>query len=249
MLEEECKDYVFGYGSIINNTSRKSTLQGISPDFVAAGAETDHAVIATLSPEFGYKRCWCYRSSTGFTALGLKYCDRDSKERQSLLEIAGVLFPVPNSAALDAFDLRESGYRRICIPRNMINISLSSSHDNNCAGQLLTAARIWVYVPEPNRLLEPDESFPLLQTYIDTCLRGCLDWGGTTLVSSFLKSTFGWSEFYLNDAPMSRRPWLHRPEYSVIDKCLEEHNLHVRFSDRKHPEEFSSQHLTSLRGT
>jgi hypothetical protein len=88
-----------------------------------------------------------------------------------------------------------------------------------------------------------------LQTYIDTCLRGCLDWGGTALASSFIKSTFGWSEFYLNDAPMSRRPWLHRPEYSLIDKCLEEHNLHVKFSDRKHPEEFSSQHLTSLRGT
>lgn len=248
MLTEECKDYVFGYGSIINNVSRKSTLQSISPNLTASDADVDHAVIATLSPEFGYKRCWCFRSSTGFTALGLKYCDGGSKERQCLLGVTGVLFPVPSSAALDAFDLRESGYRRICIPRDMITVSLSSKHEIECTKQPLSTARIWVYIPEPNRLSEPDESFPLLQTYIDTCLRGCLDWGGTTLVSSFLKSTFGWSEFYLNDAPMSRRPWLHRPEYSVIDKCLEENNIHVRFSERKHPEEFSSQHLTSLRG-
>ena len=241
------KDYVFGYGSIINNFSRKTTLQCLSANSHVADTDGDEAVIATISPLFGYERCWCYRSSTGFTALGLKRCE-DESDRQKLKEISGVLFPIPNAAALKSFDVRESGYHRVLIPNELIRIdnSIARSECENTEQQF--TGRVWVYIPEANRLSEPDENFPLLQTYIDTCIRGCLEWGGTALVSNFLLSTSGWNEFYLNDAPMSRRPWLHRPEYSVIDKCLEEHDFHVRFSERKHPEEFSSQHLTSLRG-
>jgi hypothetical protein len=244
------KDFVFGYGSIINNASRRSTLQSISTQLASRDQGVDDAVLATLSPEFGYKRCWCYRSSTGFTALGLKYCAEGSYERQSLTEISGVLFPVPNSEALKAFDLREAGYRRVPIPHHLISVVTAvDSFDTDRSGPTSVHGKVWVYIPECSRLSEPDENFPLLQTYIDTCIRGCLDWGGSALVSKFLKATSGWNEFYLNDAPMSRRPWLHRPEYSLIDKLLEEHDSHVKFSCRKHPEEFSSQHLTTLRGT
>ena len=244
------RDFVFGYGSIINNASRKSTLQSISSQASLRDQGIDDAVLATVSPEFGYKRCWCYRSSTGFTALGLKYCAEGSDERQSLTEISGVLFPIPNSEALEAFDLRETGYRRVSIPHHLISVVIvSGTSETDRSGEAVIDGKVWVYIPECSRLAEPDENFPLLQTYIDTCIRGCLDWGGSALVSKFLKTTLGWNEFYLNDAPMSRRPWLHRPEYSLIDKCLEEHDFHVKFSCRKHPEEFSSQHLTSLRGT
>lgn len=247
-MEEEV-DYVFGYGSIINNTSRRSTLQCLPGSSAVADAGCENAVFVTLSPQFGYKRCWCYRSSTGFTALGLKYCREDSDERQNLQEISGVLFPVPNAAALSAFDLRETGYQRVSVPLHLITVVTNSDSNCQCVNQpAILCGKIWVYIPESNRLFEPDENFPLLQTYIDTCIRGCLDWGGTSTALKFLTSTSGWNEFYLNDAPLSRRPWLHRPEYSLIDKCLEEVDFHVKFSERKHPEEFSSQHLTSLRG-
>lgn len=50
--------------------------------------------------------------------------------------------------------------------------------------------------------------------------RGCLEWGGEQVATEFLLSTEGWSEFFLNDAPLSRRPWLHRPDFDVIDKIL-----------------------------
>lgn len=243
-------DYVFGYGSIINNLSRRSTLQSLSQS-AADEKRADCAVFATLSAKFGYKRCWCYRSSTGFTALGLKFCGDEGVENLCDSQgIGGVLFHIPNAAALNAFDVRETGYHRISIPLQYVTVSDSSASaaENNTRPALMNG-RIWVYIPEASRTADPDENFPLLQTYIDTCVRGCLDWGGIPSASTFLTTTFGWNEFYLNDAPMSRRPWLHRPEYSLIDKCLQDFDYHVKFSERKHPEEFSSQHLTSLRGT
>ena len=39
---------------------------------------------------------------------------------------------------------------------------------------------------------------------------GCLDVGGEDMATALLLGTSGWSEFFLNDVPMSRRPWLHR---------------------------------------
>ena len=242
-------DYVFGYGSIINNLSRRSTLQCLSQS-TTEGKHADHAIFASLSAKFGYKRCWCYRSSTGFTALGLKFFgNEDADNICDSQGIGGVLFPIPNADALNSFDIREVGYHRVSVPLHHITVlsSLDVATQSSTKPALLTG-RIWVYIPEASRTADPDENFPLLQTYIDTCIRGCLDWGGTQLASNFLRTTFGWNEFYLNDAPMSRRPWLHRPEYSIIDKCLEELDYHVKYSERKHPEEFSSQHLTSLRG-
>ena len=266
-------DYVFGYGSIINSISRGSTLQCLSA--TTDEVIVDHAVFATVSSSFGYRRCWCYRSSTGFTALGLKYCgDNGSEGVDNALDlkgIGGVLFPIPNAAALAAFDLRETGYTRVQIPLEYVTVtatananaaspptssstfissSLATSESaNDCSLKPAIAnGKIWIYIPDTSRIADPDENFPLLQTYIDTCVRGCLEWGGTSFVSDFLLTTSGWNEFYLNDAPMSRRPWLHRPEYSIIDKCLEKLDSHVKFSERKHPEEFSTQHLTTLRG-
>lgn len=211
------------------NVYRRSTLQHISVN--------DEAILATLSPKFGYKRSWCFRSSTGFTALGMQQIDI---ENDACLGICGVLFPIPNSESLTAFDLREVGYYRMAVPSHLITLS----SNKNCP----VIGKVWIYIPEANRLSDPDENFPILQTYVDICIRGCHDWGGVSLVSDFLISTSGWNDFFLNDTIMSRRPWLHRPDYLLIDKCLEDHGSHTKFVERRHPEEFASHHLTSLRG-
>ena len=47
------------YGSVMNGSSRKSTSDCGVP------------VLAKLLPSAGYRRCWNFRSLTGFTALGL----------------------------------------------------------------------------------------------------------------------------------------------------------------------------------
>ena len=98
---------LFGYGSIINPCSRQSTLS--KPNVPAVNVR--------LLPGFGHIRSWCFRSTTGFTALGIE----KAKPGQEA-SINGVLFPVcmplSGSAATDepsdmsAFDEREVGYTR-----------------------------------------------------------------------------------------------------------------------------------------
>jgi cation transport regulator ChaC len=247
--------YIIGYGSIINNSSRQMTLSKVIPNY----NEQVDAVAVVLSVKFGYKREWCYRSSTGFTALGLMKCSSADSPSSTEEEIDpydginGVLFRVPNLDSLHAFDQREKGYYRVLVPFHYILVleSLGDPPTQSYAKAIskeLYQKKIWVYIPEPCNSLYPDENYPILQTYVDICFRGCLQWGGEEFAIEFLRSTSGWSNFYLNDAPMSRRPWLHRPDYMIIDKCLQQLSAHVCYTERRHPEDYASQHLTSLRG-
>eukprot|EP01041_Mallomonas_annulata_P005305 gene5305-10615_t len=266
-------NYIFGYGSIINDTSRLQTINSTSqtpistsiiPHGQAGSFEGDQAVAAYLSSEFG-QRSWCFRSSTGFTALGLTLnTPFDNKNNNSSSNnICGVLFPVLCALSLAAFDQREVGYTRVRIPSSLITIntsigSISARNRASTLNSLLLEQQqqnettndniyLWVYIPNNQYRAMPDEEFPILQTYVDVCVRGCLQWGGEAYAIEFLRNTSGWSDFYLNDAPMSRRPWLHRMDYISIDKCLQELTEHVRFVSRKHPEEFAARHLTALR--
>ena len=56
-----------------------------------------------------------------------------------------------------------------------------------------------------------------------------------------MQTTGGWSEFWLNDAPLSRRPWLHRPRHAEIDAILQAEQARTRFDERRHPEDFSGR--------
>ena len=64
----------------------------------------------------------------------------------------------------------------------------------------------------------------------------------------WVRTTGLWSPFWLNDAPMSRRPWLHRPRHAEIDDVLREQGEHTHFAERRHPEDFSGRWMGSLRG-
>jgi cation transport regulator ChaC len=248
-------DYIFGYGSIINNASRRATLEAALSslhDNINAPSQED-AVIAHLSPKFGFIRSWCFRSATGFTALGLQLRGSANESVSEEVDICGVLFPVPSANALSAFDIREVGYFRKEVPAEYVTVAADIGPECHkvMASTLknkMYAVRIWTYVPEPSRSATPDEEYPIIQTYVDVCIRGCLQWGGIDLAKQFVLSTHGWNEFFLNDAPTSRRPWLHRPDYTEIDGILEELTDHVKFSERRHPEEYASRHLMTAQG-
>lgn len=256
--DETTSSFLFGYGSIINDFSRLATLGEIQCGIVetsckgnysTGGAqEGDTAVAAFLSSMFQHRRSWCYRSSTGFTALGLVPSIESSTE-----EVFGVLFPLaPSELAL--FDSREVGYKRVEIPKEYIHICLDRGSKQARERAAVYASmqssgqpfKVWVYIPSEDK--EASEEYPILQTYLDICIRGCLRWGGTSVATEFLRNTHRWSVYFLNDAPLSRRPWLHRLDYLVVDECMELMGDNILFSQRLHPEEFAARHLTALRG-
>jgi tetratricopeptide (TPR) repeat protein len=257
--------WCFGYGSLINNESRCGNSTSNQDEC------EDGAVFVTVSPEFGYVRAFCSRSSTGFTALGL--IPRKTADYDDNVGITGVLFPV-TSQRLYELDEREKDYRRQEVPHELISNArkwqgnqhkgLQSNKARNNEVNLHTVLSptdiVYTYVPhahvestvadtgskykdgmkahdirdQPTMIQEATDEYPILQTYVDTCLSGCLQWGGVSCMDDFVTSTCMWSIHYLNDCPLSRRPWIHRPYYLEIDKILEKYASHTFYSSRKH---------------
>lgn len=79
-----------------------------------------------------------------------------------------------------------------------------------------SSAAVWMYVPETHE--RPTSDFPVVQTYLDVVLNGCMQWGGVSAAEEFIRTTGGWSEYFLNDTPLGRRPWLNRLNYQLIDQ-------------------------------
>ena len=226
------------------------------------------AVLCEVLPSFGYERAWNFRCPHGFTALGLQ-ARRGTGEGAGM---CGVLF-APGSS-MESFDLREQGYVRKQLRREDIRLIESErscdcdcceATQGRCAAAQVRALvswlkgepmedercrfRIWVYVPTDENIGAPEVGFPICQTYVDVVVGGCLAWGGESLALSFLETTLGWSTFFLNDVPLARRPWLHRPkEWRAIDHVLKLRRRETHFDARKHPEEYAALTAASSQG-
>mmetsp|Transcript_5933 Transcript_5933/g.9348 ORF Transcript_5933/g.9348 Transcript_5933/m.9348 type:complete len:1203 (+) Transcript_5933:87-3695(+) len=239
-------DYMFGFGSIMNTSTHAPWLANDEEMAALPGA------VATLQSSFGYQRRWNFRSSTGFTALGLSSAEKNSAEDMTTQSgINGVVFRIKRSMIPD-FDRREVGYKRVLIPLEFLDFT--SDTPKKCKEQakfnLTSKDRIWFYVPLPSHCFHADENHPLLQSYVDTVLQGCLEWGGESMVEDFILMTGGWSTFFLNDTPSSRRPWLFRKEYNTIDRLLQKYSEQTHYADRRHPEEFASDMMKlRMKGT
>ena len=71
-------------------------------------------------------------------------------------------------------------------------------------------------------LLPPSAEYPILQTYVDVCLTGCLE-HGEEFAREFIQTTFLWAPYWLNERELARRPWLHQKQNVKIDRLLKEH--------------------------
>jgi hypothetical protein len=193
--------FIFGYGSLINTPSRNSTAAAPIP-----------AIPVRVSAAFGFIRTWNDRSPSGFTALGL----RKPHDGEKASTINGVLYAVDGDD-MAKFDAREEGYARVEVPHEDIEAVSWQS--------VPAAGHIWVYVPvrpggEPGvGLPEPDAAFPMLESYIDVVVEGGLEYG-PDFAREIIETTADWSEFWLNDRELARRPWVHDVKSGAVDKLL-----------------------------
>jgi hypothetical protein len=214
--------FIFGYGSLVDTASRDSTAK-----------KPTVAVPARVSAGLGYVRCWCSRSRSGFTALGL----RRPAPGESATTINGVLYPVEGED-MAAFDAREAGYARVEVPRDQIQ-AVSWQ-------RLPERGEIWVYVPttegrEPGvGLPAPSGAFPLLQSYIDVVVEGGMEYG-PDYAREIVATTTDWSAYWLNDRELPRRPWVFDKRSRAVDKILAATAPH--FADRMFPEEYAAERI------
>jgi len=189
--------FVVGYGSLMEEASRRRTSPRAGPA---------HPV--ELS---GFRRGWFERgASVGFstTYLGVR---PDAQGRMNAVVYA---VDVEEVAATDA---RESSYCRTSVPLGHIAMREGSF-------SLPGNAQAWIYATDPRRIAPPDARYPIVESYVDLFLSGCLEQEERFQLEGFAReciaSTAGWSEHWVNDRIYPRRPFVHQPRAGEIDRLL-----------------------------
>jgi len=207
--------WIFGYGSLISQSSRDSTyvtnlpwkpvkVFGIGRGWWAPGTVTA-----------GWAGIINQDEQTAPTFLGA-YFDNSST-------INGVIFQV-NSTAKAAFDVREltgAGYTVITVPYTSI-----TAYD----GVPLTSSdTIYFYNVPADQLTLPTEEAPIVTSYIDIIMNSCLaidavlNPGYYNFSLDFVATTQGWSPYWVNDRLLPRRPWVYSPNSAIIDNILSQY--------------------------
>ncbi len=114
----------------------------------------------------------------------------------------GVLIEV-DAVTLAEFDKREHGYQRVNIQWD--NITFVSNKPSVITGT------VWVYIN--NDFCSPCSQKPIIQSYIDTVLAGCLSIS-PQFAELFMLTTQGWQYAYENDR--------HQPKYGNLAHVFEQ---------------------------
>jgi len=192
--------WLFGYGSLIERQSRGRT--------VPEGAPIEPVRVR------GFRREWNTRSA----GAGLK-CTFLGVRPDPAGVVNGLLIGVGDDD-WRALDRREKDYCRADVPMTSVEWLRPGADRENPVGQ----ATLYQTV-EP---AAPDATAPLIQSYVDICLLGCLQVGerlgtGDAFAREFVATTDGWSPHWVNDRVYPRAAFRLLPEAPVIDALLEEH--------------------------
>lgn len=196
------QNYIFGYGSLVEDESRERTTPS---------ARDAYPVMVE-----GIRRGWFARGArSGLNTTYVGALD-DPEARTN-----GVIYPV-SEQELAATDQSESAAYRRC----QIELGQITMLDGRKAPP---RGLVWTYINDfpPSELGEniPSESFPLVQSYVDMCINGCLEVEAryptaAGFTRTFLATTGEWSRFWVNDRLCPRRPFTYLPRASAIDAAL-----------------------------
>ena len=189
--------YIVGYGSLMQSASKRST----EPE-----AGENLPVLVT-----GFQRAWNTHGVYPTCFLGVQ-------QSPSATMVAALYRSFPEDGKLGA-DAREIDYCRVAVPSGSVKMLDGSSVPAN--------SQIWVYVNKPGTLKKPDEGHPIVQSYVDIVIIGCLELQARVadpefdFVEQFVKTTAGWSQHWVNDRLYPRRPYAEQPKAFEIDKHLQ----------------------------
>lgn len=191
------RNYIFGYGSLIQRESRISTWP--------KAKEAAPAVVQGIS------RGWYDQVETA--SWGPTYLGAVPKNGS---KCNGVVFSAAPEE-ISAFVERESGYRLTRIPPEDIAMLDGS--------RTPPAGAVWYFANVAQRY--PSELFPIVQSYVDVCLDGCLEIEDSysearkaEFAKDFIRVTTDWRTPWLNDRIFPWRPFVHVPRANMIDSLI-----------------------------
>ena len=191
--------YIIGYGSLMQDESRKRTAPQAGPAYPVEVR--------------GYRRGWFARVVTvgyGTTFLGVRP-DREG-------HLNAVIYQIDPSE-LAATDKREMSYCRTGVETADIT-ALQPQFPPDTDGQT------WIYVGMPQNFATPDSRYPIVQSYVDIFVSGCMEQEQRFDLKDFarecLSTTTDWSGNWVNDRIYPRRPFIYQPKARQIDDLLAE---------------------------
>ena len=130
---------------------------------------------------------------------------------------------------LKATDQREASYCRKSVPLSDIKLWEKSPF------QILDG-QAWIYTNRPEAAAIPNARFPIVQSYVDIFMSGCLEQEQRFELKGFaaecITTTKDWSTHWINDRPYPRRPFVSQPKSRQIDTLLSqqlpEYFSHIR---------------------
>ncbi|WP_341664880.1 gamma-glutamylcyclotransferase family protein [Vibrio sp.] len=149
----------------------------------------------------GFKRIWG-KLDTSYTLSPLVV-----QKGQGLVN--GVLIEIAQNE-LKEFDTRERNYQRIQVSLTEIDTTHS----------LTSSDHIWLYINDDAK--QPCEQVPIMQSYVDTVLAGCLDIS-ESFAKQFIEHTLGWHCPRQNDRhtpTYAHLAGVQQHHYCLIDKLL-----------------------------
>lgn len=172
----------------------------------------------------GYIRGWWAR--TGAVGFSTTFAGAIPDASGSM---NGVVYAVSDDE-LARTDKRESGYTRTDITTSVEILG----------GSFKPKGKVWLYVNKFKNEQElknslPSPQFPIVQSYIDICLTGCLQIQqgfpeAGDFAAEFIQSTREWSKYWENDRAYPRRAPFAVPLAQDIDNLIKKH-LPAQFAE------------------
>ena len=209
--------YVFGYGSLLERASRTRT----NPD----------AIGAWPARVTGYQRGWFHQfaDNVGSSCTYLGAIEAKGKTTN------GVIYRV---ADFESTKARETGYTAIPLKAGEITML-----DGGGPLEIDKDEKVYIFISNKDSISKtkaPTPQFPMVQSYVDLCVNGCLELESLYRTAKgfpaeFIRTTTGWNANWVNDRIYPRRPFIYAPTASAIDKVLKEGNVlqYVQLHDLK----------------
>jgi len=196
-VDSSQSQYIVGYGSLMNDQSRTSTANDIGEAFPVWVK--------------GFLRGWFARGDLpgpNTTFLGVV------EDAHSVMNAA--IYSL-NAASIKQYDKRELFYcRKLVKPAQMRFLTKTS----------LPSGQVWIYVSAKNEVKLATARYPLISSYVDIFLSGCLHIEKKYKIKGFaeqcIDTTHNWSSYWVNDRIYPRRPWQYQPDALAIDHLLKE---------------------------
>lgn len=191
--------FIFGYGSLLESATRTTSAPA--------------AVEAAPVNVAGILRGWFGQVPSDNLSPTYLGAVRDPNANCN-----GVIFSV-SPAEIETFDEYEAGYLRERLDQKSITMLDGSKS--------APEGEIWFYAPAEQRFPTPE--FPIVQSYLDICLNGCLELEAAyplareaKFAETFLKTSTGWSRYWVNDRIHPRWASTSLPNAGKIDRLIRE---------------------------